>query len=554
MKDRPLPHSANATHEVSNQPPPLKDYNLYESDACLKQAVQGSDGDWAEGRLRDLGQTLGQEAVMELGHLANRNPPVLRSHDRFGHRIDEVDYHPAWHDLMAIGRNAEIHALPRNHQRPGGQVARAALAYLMNQVESGVCCPFAMTWAAVPVLKTGPEAIQHWLPKLCSPDYDPRPLPLDTKTAATIGMAMTEKQGGSDLRSNATEAKPENTQGPGEAYRLTGHKWFCSAPMSDCFLTLAQSAGGLSCFLVPRWLPDGVGNPFRIQRLKDKLGNRSNASAEIEYDQTLGIMVGDEGRGIATIIEMAQRTRLDVAVCSAAVMRQALVQAYHHAKHRTAFQRRLVDQPLMKAVLTDLALESEAALLLVLRLAQAYDRSDKDPQELAFARVATAIAKFWCAARAPGFVFEAMQCLGGNGYVEESILPRLYREAPLSAIWEGCGNVICLDVLRALDQEDAREALLAELAAAGGLDPELDRAVGVLRDRLGSGAITQGEARSLAETMAVTLQASIMLRNGNPDVAAAFVRSRLSEDQSRTYGALTIDFDTSLILDRILAL
>ena len=549
MPDDPPP-AGRATHEVANQPPPLAGHNLYDGDRALKDAVAANGADWADERLSRFGATLARPEVIELGFEANRHTPELRSHDRAGHRIDQVAFHPAWHELMALGRGALIHSLPWREPRPGAHVARAALAFLMNQVESGVCCPFSMTYAAVPVLRRQPELAALWEPKLTDPGYDPRPLPLAQKGAATIGMAMTEKQGGSDLRANSTLAEPVGASGPGALYRLTGHKWFCSAPMSDAFLTLAQAPGGLSCFLLARWLPDGTANRFLIQRLKDKLGNRSNASSEVEYDGALATMVGEEGRGIPTILEMVQYTRLDVSLCSAALMRQALAQALHHAAHRRAFQKRLIDHALMRRVLADLALESEAATAFVLRLAHAVDRADVDPQERAYTRVATAIAKYWIAKRAPGFLFEAMECLGGNGYIEDSILPRLYREAPLSSIWEGCGNVISLDILRALaSAPECGQALQAELAAAKGLDGDLDRAIGELEDALARPGALEPRGRWLAERLALCLQAALLLQSGQASLANAFCRTRLGGTGGALYGTLPDD----VALDPILA-
>jgi putative acyl-CoA dehydrogenase len=488
MVDPSAPRSFT-THDVENQAPPLVDFNLYETDRCLVEAVAREGAGWAGERLGEFGARAGSAEVIELGHLANRHVPVLKTHDRYGHRIDEVEFHPAWHELMALGMAAEIHALPWNDPRPGAHVARAALAFMMNQVESGVCCPLAMTLAAVPALRHQPEVAAEWEPRLRATGYDKRPIPAGDKTAATLGMAMTEKQGGSDVRANSTRAEPIGTGGPGGEYLLTGHKWFCSAPMCDAFLTLAYGPGGLSCFLAPRRLPDGSRNRIFLQRLKDKMGNRSNASAEIEFNRTWARMVGEEGRGVPTIIEMVNHTRLDVAICSAALMRQALAQASHHAAHRSAFQRRLIDQPLMQNVLADLAVESEAATVIVMRLARAFDEARKDQGQRAFARLANAVTKFWMSKRAPDFVFEAMECHGGNGYVEESILPRLYREAPVSSIWEGCGNVIALDILRAIRKEpETLDAYFAELAPATGADPRLDGAIGELRDLLGKPA------------------------------------------------------------------
>ncbi len=537
MPSRKPPRAA--THEVENQAPPLVDHNLYRTDRCLGEAVRREGAGWAEARLDAFGAKAGSAEVIELGHLANRHVPELRTHDRCGHRVDEVAFHPAWHQLMALGIEAEQHALPWNDPRPGAHVARAAIAFMMNQVESGVCCPLAMTLAGVPALRHQPEIAAEWEPRLRATRYDHRPIPAEQKASATIGMAMTEKQGGSDVRANSTRAKPAGTGGPGGAYLLTGHKWFCSAPMCDAFLTLAYAKGGLSCFLVPRRLPDGSRNRLFLQRLKDKLGNRSNASVEIEYDGTWSRMVGEEGRGVATIIEMVHHTRLDVAICSAALMRQALAQASHHAAHRSAFQRRLADQPLMQNVLADLAVESEAATVLVMRLARAFDEAPHDEGQRAFARLATAVTKFWLSKRAPDFVFEAMECHGGNGYVEESILPRLYREAPLSSIWEGCGNVISLDILRAIAKEpDSLDAFLAELAPAAGADPRLDTAVAGIGDLLAERGALEGRARELAERMALALQGALLVRHGDPQVAEAFCLSRLGGGRGATYGTL----------------
>jgi putative acyl-CoA dehydrogenase len=527
------------THEVENQPPPLPELNLYETDRVLKAAVAREGAAVFEDRVRDFGARVGSAEVQELGRLANRHLPELQTHDRFGNRIDEVAFHPSWHELMAIGRGAEVHALPWNTAEEGAHVARAALAFLMNQAESGVCCPLAMSFAAVPALRRQPELAAAWEPRLKSSGYDRRFVPAAEKTAVTFGMAMTEKQGGSDLRTNSTRAAPVSDGGPGGEYLLTGHKWFCSAPMSDVFLTLAQAPGGLSCFLVPRWLDDGTRNRVFIQRLKDKLGNRSNASAEIEYRDTWARMVGEEGRGVSVILEMVQSTRLDVSLCSAALMRRALIEALHHAAHRRAFQKTLIDQPLMEGVLADLALDSEAATLLVLRLARAFDRAGGDAGERAFARIGTAVVKYWIAKRAPGFVFETMECLGGGAYVEDSVLPRLYREAPLSSIWEGCGNVICLDVLRALAKEEGvAPALLGELALARGADRRLDREIDALAQALGNpAAVGEIGARRLVERLAVALEAALMVRHAAPEAADAFCASRL-EDRPHLYGAL----------------
>lgn len=542
---------ASRTHEVANQPPPLADVNLFETDLCLAEAVRREGAGWAAERLAAQGAVLGSAEVIELGHLANRHVPALRTHDRYGHRIDEVEFHPAWHRLMSIGMAAEQHALPWNHPKSGAHVARAALTFMMSQTESGVCCPLTMTFAALPALRRQPELAAEWEPRLRATAYDQSWRPAEHKTAATMGMAMTEKQGGSDVRANTTRAEPAGAGGPGGEYLLTGHKWFCSAPMCDAFLSLAQSPGGLSCFLVPRWLPDGTLNRFFIQRLKDKLGNRANASSEIEYDGTWARMVGEEGRGVATIIEMVHHTRLDVATCSAALMRQALAQAVHHAAHRTAFQRRLIDQPLMQNVLADLTVESEAATLLVMRLARAFDEAAGDPAQKAFARLATAVAKFWVCKRAPDFVFEAMECHGGNGYVEESILPRLYREAPLSSIWEGCGNVISLDILRALDHNpETFEAYFAELAPAAGTDKRLDAMIAKVRAMTQDRGALEGNGRHLAECMALALQGALLVGHGDPGVAEAFCASRLAGERGAAYGTLATGLPLREIVER----
>jgi putative acyl-CoA dehydrogenase len=535
------------THEVTNQPPPLEGVNWFEQDHALLEALEREGGAWGKERLSRFGAWLGQASTIRLGEQANRHPPQLRSHDRFGHRIDEVDFHPAWHELLGRAVAEQVHALPWSDGRPGAHVVRAASAFLLNQVESGVCCPLAMTFAAPAALHDAPALAGAWLPKILSTTYDPRPMPAGDKAGVLVGMAMTEKQGGSDLRANTTEARP---LGNG-TYELVGHKWFCSAPHSDAFLTLAQAPAGLSCFLVPRWRPDGTRNPMLIQRLKDKLGNRSNASAEIEYAGALAWLVGEEGHGVRTILKMVHHTRLDAAISSAALMRQALAQALHHASSRTAFQRRLLDQPLMRNVLADLALEVEAATALVMRLARAFDQSSEDAAERSFARLATAIAKYWVCKRAPMMIAEALECLGGNGYVEESILPRLYREAPVNSIWEGTGNVVCLDVLRALTREpDSLEALLAELNRARGADLRLDGRLVRLSNALADQNALEPRARQLVEQLALALQASVLVQHAPAAVADAFCVSRLSDNPGRQFGGLPNGFDLGAICAR----
>ncbi len=524
------------THDVTNQPPPLVDYNLYDTDPILRQAVGREGGAWAEARLSGFGALLGSERVLGLGDQANRFAPELRAFDRYGQRVDEVEFHPAYHDLMTLGIQHEVHSIAWRAPAPGGHLVHAAMEYLLVQVEAGVCCPLTMTNAAIPTLRRQAALAEEWEPRIVSPDYDPRSLPAAEKRGATIGMAMTEKQGGSDVRANTTRARELGPCDQGQAFALTGHKWFCSAPMSDAFLTLAYSDKGLSCFFVPRWRPDGTRNAILLQRLKNKLGNHANASTEIEYKDTWACLVGGEGEGVKTIIEMVHHTRLDTAVAAAGLMRQAMVQAVHHAAHRRAFQKRLIDQPLMQSVLADLVLESLAATIMVMRVARGYDEAAAP-----FARLAVAVAKFWINKRLPALVYEAMECLGGAGYVEDSILPRLYREAPLNSIWEGAGNVICLDVLRAIERTPAAlEAYLAELEAVGGNDRRLDAVVARIKDqvRAGGEANPEPRARALVEDMALALQASLVVRHAAPAIADAFIVSRLGEARGLVYGAL----------------
>ena len=544
------PTSRLATHEVTNQPAPLPDCNLYAVDAALGEGLHREGAGWAEEAVRALGAAAGGAEVRQLARQANRNSPELRAFDPHGRRIDEVEFHPAYHELMRIGIGHQVHAIAWNAARPGGHVAHAALQYLMTQAEPGVCCPLAMTYAALPPLRHAPALAEEWGPRIRSTRYDPRALPAPEKEGCTLGMAMTEKQGGSDVRSNSTRAEPL-AGGSGDEFALTGHKWFCSAPMSDAFLTLAQTAQGLTCFLVPRWTPDGRRNGIHLERLKDKLGNRSNASAEIEYHGAWARRVGEEGRGVRTIIEMVQHTRLDAACAPAGLMRQALREAAHHAAQRSAFGDLLRQQPLMRNVLADLALECEAALALVLRVARAFDESGADPEAAAFARIVTAVAKYWVNKRTPNLIYEAMECLGGSGYVEESILPRLYREAPVNSIWEGSGNVICLDVLRAMQREPASvEALMSEIRLARGADRRLDRASDDLAELLRERRIEEGDARRLTERIAVVLQAALLVRHAPAAVADGFCVSRLLGDWGRTYGTLPAGVDLAAILDR----
>jgi putative acyl-CoA dehydrogenase len=552
--DRPMSDGSEsrtrfATHEVSNQPPPLLDYDLFVSDRALGEAVAREGGGWAVANLSAFGRRLGRAETIEWGFQANRNPPVLQSFDRFGHRRDAVEFHPAWHSLMALAVADGVHTAPWAEPRVGAHVARGASVYMLCQIEAGVQCPITMTYGVVPALRHQAEIAEEWLPRLFSRRYDPRFLPATQKTGALMGMGMTEKQGGSDLRGNTTRAEAEGSGGPGGAYRITGHKWFLSAPMCDAFLVLAQAPKGPSCFFLPRWTPDGQPNAIRLQRLKDKLGNRSNASSEVEFQGALAWLVGDEGRGIPGIIEMATYTRLDCALGSAGLMRQAVAQATHHARHRTAFQRKLVDQPLMAGVLADLALESEAATALALRLARAFDRQD-DPAESAFRRLMTPAAKYWICKRAIALAGEAMEVLGGNGYVEESVMPRLYREMPVNSIWEGSGNVMCLDVLRALQRSpDTADAVRAELTPARGADARLNRYLARL-DALLSARPDESQARRLAEMLVLAVQGALLLRFAPPAVADAFSASRLESDRGNAFGTLPRGLDLAAIIER----
>lgn len=532
------------THQVANQPPPLEDINLFELDIALAEGLRREGAAWAESRVHALGATLGAADVLKDGDLANRFPPQLKTFDRFGQRLDEVEFHPAYHHMMQIGIEAGIHSIAWNNDA-GGHVAHTALEYLLVQVEAGVCCPIAMTYAAVPALRRDPALAAQWVPAVLRDSYDPRMLPMAEKSGLTIGMAMTEKQGGSDVRANTSRAVPAG----GDEYRLTGHKWFCSAPMCDAFLTLAQAPAGLTCFLVPRWQPDGTRNNFFIQRLKDKLGNRSNASSEIEYQDTFAQRIGGEGEGVRTIIDMVHHTRLDTCLAAAGLMRQAFVQAVHHANHRAAFGKRLIEQPLMRNVLADMALEAEAALLLTLRIARAYDESRHDAAAAAFARLAVAIGKYWVNKRTPQLVYEAMECLGGAGYVDESMLPRLYREAPLNSIWEGSGNVICLDVLRALRAPGSIDLFLVEVGDVAA-DARVAPAVERIRALLAQPEALEAQARQLVENMALVLQASLMQRHAPSFAADAFIAARLQQAGGFAYGTLPPGVDTHAILRR----
>jgi putative acyl-CoA dehydrogenase len=533
------------THEVLNQVPPLEGRNLFEDHAALREALEREGAAWARERLTAAGAFWGGEP-MRWGVEANEHTPVLHTHDRFGHRRDEVEFHPAWHALMRAGVEQELHALPWRTDQPGAHVARAATYVCSGQAEAGFGCPITMTFAAVPALRMQPDVAADWVPRLTATSYDPELRP--GKASALCGMAMTEKQGGSDVRANTTRA----LAGDDGWWELTGHKWFCSAPMCDLFLVLAQTDEGVTCFALPRVLPDGSRNEgFQLQRLKDKLGNRSNASSEVEFRAALAQMVGEPGRGVPTIIEMVNHTRLDCVIGTAAGMRAAVANATWHAAHRSAFGRRLAEQPLMINVLADLAIESEAATATALRLARAYDEAPEDPRAEAFKRVATAVSKYHVCKRAPGHAFEALECLGGNGYVEASGMPRLYREAPLSSIWEGSGNVMALDVLRALSRSpEALDAFFAEVDEASGADPRLDDFAAATRAEFADLEAIESRARRVVERMALCLQASLLVRHAPAAVADAFCAARLAGDAGLNYGTLPPAVDAAAIVGR----
>ena len=537
--DKSAPSSELQTHSVTNQPPDRGDVDLWQTDIALKEAItrEGGDADTLAAYARHMGRREMRDAAAE----ANRNLPELKLFDRGGRRLDEVRFHPSYHQFMSASIAAGYSAVAWA-DTPGGHVTHAAMVYLASQTEPGHCCPLTMTYAAVPALQASPSLSEIWRPKLLSREYDPSVRPIAAKSGATVGMAMTEKQGGSDVRANTTKAQKD-----GDFWRLTGHKWFCSAPMSDGFLTLAQAPGGLTCFLVPRWL-EGERNAIQIMRLKDKLGNRSNASSEIEYQNALAYPLGEEGQGIRTIIEMVHHTRLDTAMAPAGLMRAAVAEAYYWATHRTVFQRKLVDQPLMQAVLADLALDCEAAVALGLHVARAFDGQSEEDR--AFARIGVALAKFLSNKRCPVVVYEAMETLGGMGYVDDTVLPMLYREAPLNSIWEGSGNVICLDILRTLAREPlAGETLAQELNAATGENPQYDAALRHHIERWPS-LPPESEARWFAERTAMLLTASILIRHAPGFVSEPFVQTRITEERGLVSGAIP-SADQTEILARI---
>ncbi|WP_448811150.1 acyl-CoA dehydrogenase family protein [Agromyces bauzanensis] len=552
-----------STHEVVNQAPPREGLDEFAANVPLVEAVgrwghQGPDAATAD--LHAVGSLVGSARFQRDAERANTDPPVLRTHDRWGCRLDEVDYDDAYHRIMAAAVGAGAHTSAWAKPGPGANVDRAAAFFLFAQVEPGHACPVSMTHAAVPTLELGASGLRDdWMPRLLSREYEPLLGGADAgatpKSSALVGMAMTEKQGGSDVRANRTRAEPTGADAPwGREFRLTGHKWFCSAPMSDAFLVLAQAPGGLSCFFVPRVLPDGSRNVFRIQRLKDKLGNRSNASSEVEFDGTAAWLVGEEGRGVATIVQMVTRTRLDCVIGAAAGMRQSVAEAAWHVRHRSAFGALLVDQPAMAAVVADLAIESEAATLTAMRLARAYD-DDASGTEVAFRRLATAVSKYWVCKRGPGHAYEALECLGGNGYTEDFPLARRYREQPLLAIWEGSGNVIALDVLRVLAREpEAFDAFFDVVGVAGdehaGFDLALAEARAVVHEVSTDAAAATSRARELTERLALVLQAALLVEHAPAAVADAFVRTRLEGGGGMLYGTLPPGTDTAAILAR----
>ncbi|MCD2516590.1 isovaleryl-CoA dehydrogenase [Massilia sp. G4R7] len=558
------------THTVSNQATPFEDVNLFTCDPALGEALAREGAGWARDGLAALGATLGRADTLDLARQANANGPRLHAYDRAGRRIDEVEFHPSWHALMTLLIEAGAHSAPWQDARPGAQVARAAMYLLFGQLENGSQCPVTMTYASVPALRREPR-LAAWLPKILSNQYDPRSLPVSEKRGALVGMGMTEKQGGSDVRANTTRAVPlptgearERFGDAGEgAHHIVGHKWFFSVPQADAHLILAQlddgggggdgGGAGLSCFFVPRFLPDGSRNAIRVQRLKDKVGNRSNASSEVEFQDAVGWPVGSPGRGIPTILEMGGYTRLDCVLGSAGIMRAALCHALHHARGRSAFGRKLVEQPLMQNVLADLALESEAATAFALRLARCFDET-RDPAQALLGRILTPAGKYWICKRGPAFGAEAMEVMGGNGYVEDGPLGRLYREFPVNSIWEGSGNVMCLDVLRALGKSppEARAAFEAELAPAMALDARFGAWAGALLDALPQLAREEGAARVLAERLVLAVQASLLLRHAPGYVADAFVASRIAQEPGGAFGRLPASADCAAILGRAL--
>ncbi len=533
-----------------NQPPILENYNLFTSDAALQNAVKANGGAWNNEKAAKFGAILGNSETLQLGNLANKNPPVLKTHDRFGNRLDFVEFHPAYHELMKTGVENETHSLSWTCEKRGAYVARSALAFIKQQVDEGTSCPLTMTFAVVPSLKIEPEIAAEWLPRVLSNEYDPRFIPASEKRGATFGMAMTEPQGGSDVRANITFAKKLNAHGE---YKITGRKWFCSAPMSDAFLVLAQTEKGISCFLMPRFTSDGTKNSIYFQRLKDKLGNKSNASGEVEFHASYAKIIGEEGRGVANIMEMVRHTRLDCAVGSAGTLRRAVAESLHHCANRKAFGKLLIKQPLMQNLLADLSLESEAATAFAFRLAKGFDNAANDEQAKIFTRITTAIGKFWICKRAVFAVGEALEVLGGNGYVEESVLPRLYRDIPVNSIWEGSGNVQCLDVLRSMHKEKNNiEVLLNEINSARGINKIFDDFIPNIEKELLDTNNLEFRARRVVEKLALALQAATLLQTAPDFISETFCSSRLSKDNFLNFGTLPVGFEVEKIIERSL--
>ncbi|WNC74248.1 acyl-CoA dehydrogenase family protein [Thalassotalea psychrophila] len=539
------------THDVSNQPKPLEDYNLFDTDAALKEAVSREPIDWAVKDIRKFGSLLGTKDVLELGFLANQNKPEFFSHNRCGDRVDEIRYHPAYHQLMKLSIENGLHSSHWTNKRVGAHSARAAKYFMMCQVEAGHGCPITMTSAAIPTLKHQSDLYKQWGNKILAPIYDKRNTNHQNKMGLTIGMAMTEKQGGSDVRSNSTWAEPVESSCMDKAYELVGHKYFVSAPMCDAFIVLAQTQGGISCFLVPRWRPDGSKNPIQIQRLKNKMGNVSNASSETELRGALGWLIGKEGRGVATILDMVAMTRFDCMIGSSAGMRQAVAQVTHHCAQREVFGAKLNKQPLMQNVLADLIIEQEASLTMTMRMANSLDNQDKEFERLLM-RIGTAVGKYWICKRTPEHAYEAMECIGGSGVMEDCIMPRLYREAPINSIWEGSGNVQCLDMLRAANKnKDSIDAFMTELEKSQSMESRFDKYVNNLYNEFKDQANLEYRARSIAGKMALALQGGLLLRHGNSAITEGFCASRYSQNNTGSvYGELPTGTDCKAIIER----
>ncbi len=540
------------THEVLNQPNNLENYNLYQQDTALKEAVKREGANWSENELIALGEELGTTEIIELGFQANENKPTFFTHDAHGHRRDEIRFHPAYHQLMKSSIEHGLHSSHWAVPQKGAQVARAAKFYLKTQVEAAHMCPITMTSAAIPALINQADILKRYGPQIMAKHYDPRNIPLEQKKGITIGMAMTEKQGGSDVRANTTIAAPIEQEGSGQAYSLTGHKYFVSAPMSDAFLVLAHTEKGLSCFFLPRWKPDGSKNPMLIQQLKLKMGNVANASCETELRGAYALMVGEDGRGVATILNMVAMTRFDCMIGSSAGMRQGVVQAVNHCSQRSAFGAYLIDQPLMQNVLADLIIESEAALAITMRIARAMDNKETSKNEELLVRIGTSIGKYWICKRQPEHAFEAMECIGGSGVMENTIMPRLFKESPINSIWEGSGNVQCLDMLRTMQKmPECINAFMAELNLSQGKHVNLDAAISKLSNELSDFKDIEYRARSIVELMAKTFQGALLIQSGDSEIAKAFCESRLAPNSlGIVYGNLPTGIDCAYIIKR----